>query len=66
MIAYRSTTVSALGGVAMDADGLRRRAADLMEHAKGERDPVNHMALIELVIAFLVRARELDQGKKSD
>ena len=48
----------------MDADALRRKAADLLEQAKDERDPDKHMALLERAVAFLAKARELDQGKK--
>jgi hypothetical protein len=48
----------------MEANGLRRRAAGLLEQAKNERDPAVHRAIMRLVSAFLVRARELDGEKK--
>jgi hypothetical protein len=47
----------------VDAEGLRRKVADLLEQAKAEADPVNQMTLIELAVAFLAKARELDPEK---
>jgi hypothetical protein len=48
----------------VDAEGLRGRAAQLLEQAKAEHDPADCIALIELAVALIVKARELDQGKK--
>jgi hypothetical protein len=50
----------------VDADALRQKAAELLERAKHERDPDKHLALLELAVACLVKARELDRGKKSN
>jgi hypothetical protein len=48
----------------LDADALRRKAADLLEQAKDERDPDKHMALLEQAVECLVKARALDHEKK--
>jgi hypothetical protein len=48
----------------VDAEALRRKAAELLEQAKDEGDPRNHRALIDLAAAFVVKARELDREKK--
>jgi hypothetical protein len=47
----------------LDAEALRRRAADLLEQAKHERDPDKHLALLELAVEHLARARGLDREK---
>ena len=48
----------------MDAEGLRRRAADLMEQAEKESDPGIRKALTELAKAFLLLARRFDADRK--
>jgi hypothetical protein len=50
----------------MEADGLRRRAADLLEQAKAELDVDRRATLIELAVAFLAKARELERQNKSN
>jgi hypothetical protein len=50
----------------LDAEALRQRAAELLEQARHDRDQAECMALIELAVACLAKARELDRGKKSN
>jgi len=47
----------------LDANGLRRRAASLLEQAKREQDLDKHLALLELVVALIAKARELDSAR---
>jgi hypothetical protein len=52
------------GGLVKDAEALRKKAAELLEQAKVERDPEMHGTLFKLAAAFVAKARELDRGNK--
>jgi hypothetical protein len=45
---------------------LRKRAAQLLQQAKVETDPLLHRAMIELATAFLAKVRELETHKRSN
>ena len=48
----------------MDAEALRKKAAELLKQAKNEPDPEMHTTLFKLAAAFVAKARELDREKK--
>ena len=62
----RSLLTPANGGSArvLNAEALRQKAAELLEQARHERDPVKYMAMLELAVEYLARARGLDRENK--